>query len=47
MWSKHKGNVECIHSFDKDPNIFLTGSDDVTSMIWDIRMPKPVIDIFK
>jgi WD40 repeat protein len=31
-----------MHSFEMDPNIFLTGSDDVTCKMWDIRIPKPV-----
>ncbi len=36
-----------MHAFDKDPNIFLSGSSDLTSKIWDIRVKNPAFHTFK
>jgi WD40 repeat protein len=34
--------VLCLHAFEYDSNIFLSGSSDLTCKIWDIRVKKPV-----
>lgn len=34
--------MTCIAVSDEDSNIFLTGSNDLTVKIWDIRIKQPV-----
>jgi len=32
----------CMNAFEQDPNIFITGSSDITCKVWDIRVKSPV-----
>jgi len=43
----HTSEVLCLSVFENDPNIFLSGSSDLTAKIWDIRVKNPVQHTFK
>ncbi|KAL4470698.1 hypothetical protein ABPG72_016703 [Tetrahymena utriculariae] len=43
----HTSEVLCLSVFENDPNIFLSGSSDLTAKIWDIRVKNPVQHTFR
>lgn len=38
----HTSEILCLSVFENDPNIFLSGSSDLTAKIWDVRVKNPV-----
>ena len=47
MHYAHTSDVLCLNLFQQDPNIFLSGSSDLTAKIWDIRVRNPVQHTFR
>lgn len=47
MYSEHNAHVLCMAIFEYDSNIFLTGSADLTTKLWDIRVKQPVQNFYK
>ena len=45
-YTDHANEVNCLDVFNRDGNIFASGSADATVHVWDIRMRQPAIRIF-
>lgn len=45
-YSEHYNEISCLDVFNRDGNVFASGSTDAAVRIWDIRMRQPCIRVF-
>ena len=45
-YSEHANEINCVDVFNRDGNIFASGSNDATVHVWDVRMRQAAIRIF-